>query len=135
MRKPATFIKEKLLYAFIFLFTISIYASEKPGKTVKTVKTEKPGKTAKTAKAAATTTLTLQNTYTLTVLEPSDLAFDKLNNVLYTVSDNDGKVYKLSTTGTVLQTLAYAGADLEGVCMYKNNKILYNSLNYSIKYR
>jgi len=133
MRKPSTYIVKKFLYAFLFLFTISILATEKQAKTVKTekhakgakaVKTEKPTNVATVAKTAATTTLTLQNTYTLTVLEPSDLAFDKVNNVLYTVSDNNGKVYKLSTTGTVLQTLAYSGSDLEGVCMYKNNKIL-----------
>lgn len=70
------------------------------------------------------TSLVLLNTYPLSVLEPSGLAFDKVNNQLFTVSDNTGLVYRISTSGTTLQTLNYTGADLEGVSMYTGNKIL-----------
>jgi len=70
------------------------------------------------------TTLSLINTFSLTVLEPSGLAFDKANNQLYTVSDNTGMIYKLSTSGVTLQTLSYSGSDLEGVSMYKPGKLL-----------
>ena len=73
---------------------------------------------------ASASYLTLLATYPINVLEPSGLAFDKTNNRLFTVSDNTGQVMILSTNGTVIQTLAYAGSDLEGVSMYKNNKIL-----------
>ena len=68
--------------------------------------------------------LTLINTYPLTVLEPSGLAYNKAANELFTVSDNDGKVYRMTTDGTVLQALNYPGSDLEGVSMYKTDKIL-----------
>ena len=70
------------------------------------------------------TSLTLLNTYPLTVLEPSGLAYNKVTNELFTVSDNTGLVYRMSTNGTVLQALNYPGSDLEGVSMYKGNKIL-----------
>jgi len=70
------------------------------------------------------TTMSLINTFSLTVLEPSGLAFDKANNQLYTVSDNTGLVYRLSTSGVTLQTLNYSGSDLEGVSMYKPGKLL-----------
>ena len=68
--------------------------------------------------------LTLTNTYALSVLEPSGLAYDKINNELFTVSDNTNLIYKISTTGVIQQTLSYSGNDLEGVSMYSGNKIL-----------
>lgn len=68
--------------------------------------------------------LILTNTYPIGVLEPSGLAYNATNDELFTVSDNTGMVYKLSTTGSILQTLSYAGADLEGVSMYTSNKLL-----------
>ncbi len=68
--------------------------------------------------------LTLLNTHPLTVLEPSGLAFNRATNELFTVSDNTGFVYRISNTGTTLQTLNYVGSDLEGVSMYTTNKIL-----------
>lgn len=71
------------------------------------------------------TTLTLTNTYYIgnDVAEPSGLAFDKVNNQLFTVSDDDN-IYRLSVTGNLLQTYNYNG-DLEGVSMYNTpNTIL-----------
>ena len=68
--------------------------------------------------------LTLTNTYPLSVLEPSGLAYDKVNNELFTVSDNSNLIYRLSLTGAVQQTYGYQGNDLEGVSMYTTNKLL-----------
>jgi len=73
---------------------------------------------------ASLTYLTLLNTYPLTVLEPSGLAFNKADNTLFTVSDNTGDVHIISIAGVTQQTLNYSGADLEGVSMYTSNKIL-----------
>ncbi|MFK5878583.1 MAG: SdiA-regulated domain-containing protein [Flavobacteriaceae bacterium] len=68
--------------------------------------------------------LELIASYDVNVLEPSGLAVNSNGTVLYTVSDNTAKVYKLSLTGNVLQTFSYEGEDLEGVSSYTNNKLL-----------
>ncbi|MEI6277485.1 MAG: SdiA-regulated domain-containing protein, partial [Prolixibacteraceae bacterium] len=60
----------------------------------------------------------------LGIPEPSDLAFGPGNQILFTVSDNTAKVYKITTQGKILQTLPYVGNDLEGVC-YVNDQFLY----------
>ena len=68
--------------------------------------------------------LELMNTYSINVLEPSGLAINSDGTILYTVSDKTNKIYKLSTTGTILQTFNYVGNDLEGVSTFSNNKLL-----------
>lgn len=68
--------------------------------------------------------LELVATYKIDVLEPSGLAVNSSGTVLYTVSDNTAQVYKLSTTGAVLQTFSYKGNDLEGVSTFTENKLL-----------
>jgi uncharacterized protein YjiK len=68
--------------------------------------------------------LTLTNTYSLSVAEPSGLTYDKANNQLLTVSDNTAQMYRLSLTGTVLQTYGYSGVDTEGVTFFTPNKVL-----------
>ena len=60
----------------------------------------------------------------LGIPEPSDLCFGPGNQILYSVSDNTAKVYKITIQGKILQTLPYAGNDLEGVC-YVNDQFLY----------
>jgi uncharacterized protein YjiK len=57
----------------------------------------------------------------LTILEPSGLAFNQSKDALYTVSDNSGKVYKISLKGEVLQELSFVGVDLEGIDVDKLN--------------
>ena len=69
-------------------------------------------------------TLELVASYKIDVLEPSGLAVNSSGTVLYTVSDNTAQVYKLSTTGDVLQTYSYKGNDLEGVSTFTQNKLL-----------
>ena len=68
--------------------------------------------------------LELEASYKIDVLEPSGLAVNSAGNALYTVSDNTAQVYKLSTTGNVIQTLNYVGNDLEGVSTFTGNKLL-----------
>lgn len=71
----------------------------------------------------AQVTLTYLNKYTLTsVPEPSGLAFDKVNNQLFTVSDT-GNIYRISTTGALLSTYVFPG-DLEGVSMFNTPNTL-----------
>lgn len=69
-------------------------------------------------------TLELEASYKINVLEPSGLAINSSGTILYTVSDNTAQVYKLSTTGNVLQTFSYKGNDLEGVSTFTENKLL-----------
>ncbi|MEP1487687.1 MAG: SdiA-regulated domain-containing protein [Algibacter sp.] len=68
--------------------------------------------------------LELEASYIIDVAEPSGLAINSSGNVLYTVSDNTAKVYKLTTTGGLIETLSYAGNDLEGVSIFTGNKLL-----------
>lgn len=68
--------------------------------------------------------LELLNTYAIDVPEPSGLAINSSGNILYTVSDHTNKVYKLTTSGLVLQVLDFTGNDLEGICNYTNGKLL-----------
>ena len=62
-------------------------------------------------------------TYRLSVKEPSDLCFDPVSGILYTVSDNTCKVYKLSTKGKVFAELNYTGNDLEGVTLDEDQHV------------
>ena len=50
------------------------------------------------------------------VAEPSGLAYNKLTNELFTVSDANN-IYRMSITGVHLNTYTFAG-DLEGITMY-----------------
>lgn len=68
--------------------------------------------------------LELIASYKIYVLEPSGLAINSEGTILYTVSDNTNKIYKLSITGNLLQTYQYSGNDLEGVSTFKTNKLL-----------
>ena len=68
--------------------------------------------------------LELLATYHINVLEPYGLNLDESGEVLYTVSDNTGDIYKLSTEGVLLKTYSYGGDDLEGVSSFTGNKLL-----------
>ena len=62
--------------------------------------------------------------YNIDVLEPSGLAINSAGNVLYTVSDHTAMIYKLSTTGNVIQTFNYVGDDLEGITTFTEKNLL-----------
>lgn len=69
-------------------------------------------------------TLELISVYDINVPEPSGLSFNSTDNVLYTVSDHTASVYKLTLQGDILKIYNYKGDDLEGVSVYKENKLL-----------
>ena len=62
--------------------------------------------------------------YNTSVPEPSGLAYSPKDSTLYTVSDNDGKIYKISLTGVTLSSLDVNGNDLEGITFTPNNDTL-----------
>lgn len=68
--------------------------------------------------------LDLLAAYKVDVREPSGLAVNNAGTVLYTVSDNTNKIYKLTTSGNIIQSFDYVGNDLEGVSAYTSNKLL-----------
>lgn len=68
--------------------------------------------------------LTPVEIYDIDIPETSDLCFGSSTSVLYTVSDNTAKVYKISTKGKILSELKYTGNDLEGVT-YVDNQYIY----------
>ena len=74
--------------------------------------------------ASSSNKLELQASYNIDVSEPSGLAISGTGNVLYTVSDHTAKIYKLSTTGSVIQEFNYVGDDLEGISTFTDNKLL-----------
>lgn len=65
------------------------------------------------------------STFTMTILEPSDLTFTSSNNSFYTVSDNTGKIYEISKKGITLKSFDFVGSDLEGICIDKVNGDIY----------
>jgi len=71
-----------------------------------------------------TNQLTIINSYSIGVKEPSGLVYDNTQKVLYTVSDNTNKIYKLSTTGNVFQEYSFIGNDLEGITICENGDLL-----------
>lgn len=72
----------------------------------------------------AQTTVSLLNSYSVDedVPEPSGLAYDKVNNQLFTVSDTKD-IFRLSITGDLLEIYDFEG-DLEGITMYNSPNTL-----------
>ncbi len=68
--------------------------------------------------------LELVNSVNINVPEPSGLAINSSENILYVVSDHTAKVYALSPEGDLIQTFNYVGNDLEGVSTFTGNKLL-----------
>jgi len=68
--------------------------------------------------------LELVNSVNINVPEPSGLAINSSENILYVVSDHTAKVYALSLEGDLIQTFNYVGNDLEGVSTFTENKLL-----------
>jgi len=68
--------------------------------------------------------LELEASYKIDVSEPSGLAINSSGTELFTVSDKTSTVYKLSTTGNIIQTYDIKGSNLEGISTYTENKLL-----------
>ncbi|MFA6980747.1 MAG: SdiA-regulated domain-containing protein [Ignavibacteriaceae bacterium] len=77
------------------------------------------------ASADSASQLRLVNTYKLPFGEPSGIAFDESENVLWIVSGADQKIYKTDITGVILKTLSYKGDDLEGIALDSSTKSLW----------
>jgi len=68
--------------------------------------------------------LELVNSVNINIPEPSGLAINSSENILYIVSDHTAQVYSLSIEGDLIQTFNYVGDDLEGVSTFTENKLL-----------
>ena len=53
--------------------------------------------------------------YNINVSEPSGLTYNENTQSLWTVSDNDNKIYQLNLEGKVINVLPFVGDDLEGI--------------------
>jgi uncharacterized protein YjiK len=70
--------------------------------------------------------LELINKFEINIEEPSGLTLDTNKGILYTVSDNSNKLYKITKEGVVLQEYEINATDLEGVCIYNSDLLLAN---------
>lgn len=70
------------------------------------------------------TNLDLEASYKIDVKEPSGLSINDSGTALYTVSDENSNIYKLSLTGEVIETYRFKGANLEGVSTYTEHELL-----------
>jgi uncharacterized protein YjiK len=68
----------------------------------------------------ATQSLQLITSYSMSITEPSGLAYSPRTQKLYMVSDNRSAIYTIDTTGAVVGTLAVDGQDLEGITLSAN---------------
>jgi uncharacterized protein YjiK len=69
--------------------------------------------------------LRLLSTHALSFAEPSDLTINESGTVLWTVTNHPARVYQLDLNGNVVQTLHYAGADLEAIAYDRSDKTLW----------
>ena len=65
------------------------------------------------------------NVYTLTVTEPSGIAYNSKNNSLMVVSDGFPNIYEISFTGVTLKTIIASGSDMEGITLSQNCDTIY----------
>ena len=65
------------------------------------------------------------NTYTLTIPEPSGIAYNSKNNSLMVVSDGYPNIYEIGFTGITLNTIIATGSDMEGITLSKNCDTIY----------
>lgn len=77
------------------------------------------------ASADSASQLRLINTYKLSFTEPSGIAYNETENVLWIVSGGDQKIYKTDITGAILKTLSYNGDDMEGITLDSSTKSLW----------
>jgi uncharacterized protein YjiK len=62
-----------------------------------------------------------ESLFQLNVPEPSGLAFSSSGDALFTVSDKNGVIYKISLTGAVMEKIPSGAHDLEGIDIDKTN--------------
>lgn len=65
------------------------------------------------------------NEISLTIPEPSGIAYNSINNSLMVVSDGRPEIYEIDFSGNILNSIVTAGADMEGICLSKNCDTIY----------
>ncbi len=73
----------------------------------------------------SSTALQLISVHSLSVVEPSGLAYSGQTQSFYMVSDANATIYRIDTTGNVLATIPIEASDLEGVTVSPNEDTLY----------
>jgi uncharacterized protein YjiK len=73
----------------------------------------------------AAQSLQLITTYSLTVTEPSGLAYSQATRTLYMISDNRSEIFRIDTTGKVLGSIPVNASDIEGVAVSNSGDTLY----------
>jgi len=73
----------------------------------------------------AVQSLQLITTYSLTVTEPSGLAYSPVTRMLYMISDNRSEIFRIDTTGKVLSSIPVAASDIEGIAVSNSGDTLY----------
>lgn len=63
--------------------------------------------------------------FSLTISEPSGIAYNARNNSLMIVSDASPVMYETDFSGNVLRTISTSSADLEGIALSKNCDTIY----------
>ena len=71
------------------------------------------------------TQLTLLSSRQVDINEPSGLTIDAAGKVLWMVGNNPERIYKLTVDGQVVDTLVYAGHDLEGIAYDASDSTLW----------
>jgi len=69
--------------------------------------------------------LQLLATYSLSVTEPSGLAYSPATQTLYMISDNRAAIFAIDSTGKVLSTIPVVASDIEGVAVAPTGDTLY----------
>ena len=67
--------------------------------------------------------LKLVGKYELNIPEPSGLEIDFNRDFLWTVSDENSYLYKISTHGQKIDSIKVDGSDLEGVAKFNYNQL------------
>jgi len=73
----------------------------------------------------AVRSLQLITAYSLTVTEPSGLAYSQATRTLYMISDNRPEIFRIDTTGKVLGSIPVNASDIEGVAVSNSGDTLY----------
>ena len=69
------------------------------------------------------TNLVLQKMTPIKVPEPSGLALSFDSNYLWTISDEDSKVYKIDKLGKIIRFFSVIGEDLEGITVIDSERL------------
>lgn len=69
--------------------------------------------------------LKLLSKFRLKITEPSGLTFDKANNTLWTVSDNNSTIYEISLEGKILNYFTIDGFDIEGITIIEDTLLAF----------